>query len=400
MPGRPSLVSVFQNWPGAPPSLIMAHLMRPSPAVRFPSTKPLMTIYLNAASHGQPSRRTLQRMIEYLALEQEFGVFEASCRVQEELTNVRCSTAGLINAAPGNLGFSSTTTAAWLAIVSRFDLGRGRILVTPHEWGDCYRLLESLTANTDATIEVLPELDLAAADPDLEQWGERVDDDVTAIFAPMVTSIDGYRYPVEAIGRLPRPEGCLFVVDAAQALGQTPVDVAALSCDALVATCRKWLRGPRNTALFWISDSLEDRVPVTGIEPFDASLALRLGLGIAVSEAEETGIENIEKRIRGLKDHAILAAREAGLSVQTGVASRTGTLCLGIPAEAAAKAQRELVSRGLIVKCPDRKWNEPFAPAGEAGTLPLRVSPHIYNSEDEISGFFEHLASVLAAGAR
>jgi selenocysteine lyase/cysteine desulfurase len=332
-------------------------------------------------------------MMDYLELEQEVGVFEASRRVQDELTQVRYDAATLINASPENLGFSSTTTTAWLSIVSQFNLTRGRILITQHEWGDNLRILKSLTTNTDATIEVLPQLDLTV--PDLNKWRERLDDDVSAIFAPMITSIDGYRYPVESIGRLPRPEGCVFVVDAAQALGQTSIDIDALSCDALVATCRKWLRGPRNTALFWIKDSLGDRFSAAEIEPFDASLALRLGLGIAISEAENIGIGKIEKQIRVLKNHAADAARAIDLTVQTGIPSQTGTLCLGIPAEAAAVTQQELTSRGLIVKFPNRKVHEPLAPRPEADTIPLRISPNISNTKEEISKFFENLEAVL-----
>lgn len=332
-------------------------------------------------------------MMDYLALEQEVGVFEASRCVQNELTQVRYDAAALINAAPENLGFSSTTTTAWLSIVARLDLARGRILVAPHEWGDNLRLLESLTINTDTTIEVLPELDLTALD--LNKWRERIDDEVIAIFAPMVTSIDGYRYPVESIGRLPRPEGCRFIVDAAQALGQTPVDVAALSCDAVVATCRKWLRGPRNTAIFWIKGSLGDRFSAAEIEPFDASLALRLGLGIAVSEARNMGVGKIKRRIRTLKNRAADAARAIGLTVQTGIPSQTGTLCLGIPAEAAAMTKQKLASLGLIVKFPNRKVHEPFAPIPEGDTVPLRISPNIYNSKEDISKFFENLEEIL-----
>ena len=44
-----------------------------------------------------------------------------------------------------------------------------------------------------------------------------------------------------------RPDGCAFVVDAAQSVGQMPVSVMELNCDVLAATCRKWLRGPRDT---------------------------------------------------------------------------------------------------------------------------------------------------------
>lgn len=139
-----------------------------------------MTVYLNSASHGQPSHRTLQRIQTYYALEQKIGVFEAAQQSQHELEQVREYAAALINAHPSSLGFSYTTTAAWLAIVARLNFSKGRILVAPHEWGDNLRLLTRLTKNTKATIEVLPSLDLDV--PDLNTWQERIDDDVAMIF--------------------------------------------------------------------------------------------------------------------------------------------------------------------------------------------------------------------------
>lgn len=84
-----------------------------------------------------------------------------------------------------------------------------------------------------------------------------------------------------------------------------------------------------------------------------------------------------------------------GLTVQTGKPSQTGTLCLGIPAEAAAVIQQKLASRGLIAKFPNRKVHKPIAPGSEADTIPLRISPNIYNSKDEIAKFFENLEAVL-----
>lgn len=214
-------------------------------------------------------------------------------------------------------------------------------------------------------------------------------------FAPMVTSIDGYRYPIELIGRLARPKGCLFIVDAAQALGQIPIDVNQLGCDVLVATCLKWLRGPRNTAIFLLNRSIEHQIAVQDIEQVDFSLGARLGLGVAVSEVQKTGIYEIEKHILGLKQHAAHTAYNLGLAEQTNTPSQTGTLCLGIPISAAAFIQQQLASQGFIVKFPNRKFQNPFAVIEETGTVPLRFSANIYNTADEVSYFFNTLKEIL-----
>jgi len=80
-----------------------------------------------------------------------------------------------------------------------------------------------------ARIEVMPTdgagcLDLAAT-------GARIDGDLAAICAPMVCSLTGERYPVEALGALPRPESTFYVVDVSQALGQMPVDMQRIGAD-------------------------------------------------------------------------------------------------------------------------------------------------------------------------
>lgn len=346
-----------------------------------------MSIYLNASSHGLPSSATIKRMRLHLDMEDRLGAIAAQAEAESELAGIRHAAAALIGADTDTVGFSSTTSMAWLSIVTNLQIARKRLLVAPHEWGANIVVLENLARNADAKVEVLPELDLEA--PDLEPWRAAIDEDVAAIFAPMVTSIEGLRYPIEEIGALPRPETCKFIIDAAQTLGQTPIDVAALRCDALAATCRKWLRAPRTTALFWMSPSSIVDGPIETFEPFDTNIALRLGLGAAIEEASRISIPRIEQQIRALTDQALVRARALDLDTLNGTGVQTGTITLGIPSSLSARLQKAVADEGIQVKWPSPARDEPHAPRAANDLEAMRISPHINNTTEQIDALFD-----------
>src|SRR5207244_4157125 len=51
---------------------------------------------------------------------------------------------------------------------------------------------------------------------------------------------------------LAHQHGCLALVDGAQALGQTPVDLQDIGCDAYFASPHKWLLAPPGNGMFYI----------------------------------------------------------------------------------------------------------------------------------------------------
>ena len=75
-----------------------------------------------------------------------------------------------------------------------------------------------------------------------------------AILISLVSCKSGNVLPVREACALAREAGAVSIVDAAQALGQIPVDVRALGADAVVTLGHKWVHGPLATGAIWVRD--------------------------------------------------------------------------------------------------------------------------------------------------
>lgn len=339
--------------------------------------------YFNAASHGVPDTALYERAIEYLRCEAEVGPERAVAKWAEPIAQVRRSVADMLGGHPSEVGFSSTTTAAWLAMLSHMDLAGKRVLVAPHDWGDYNR---ALMMRGDVTVEVLPEL--SQATPDLQGWRARMGDDVAALFVPMVTAVGGYRYPVEAIGALRRPDNMLYIVDGAQALGQMPCDVGQIGCDAFVATGRKWLRGPRQVSMAWVKEGCAFKA--SDLEPMDKNIALMLALGVAVDQYLDVGAEMVQARIMArstqLRDWAALH----GMAVAAG---STGSVSMAVETHRGAEVTKALFDAGISAKLLNVSHYEPKART--AHETVLRLSPHVYTTDQDIEALLSVLSRTL-----
>lgn len=349
-------------------------------------------IYLNGCGRGLPDGDVFARMQAHHRLEGQIGEPAAKAQAADALQSVRDSVATLIGASPDHTGFSTSTSAAWLSITAQMPLEGKRILVAPHEWWSNLKVLDRVTRTGGPQVEVLPPLDFA--NPDLRAWQNRIDDDVAAIFAPMVTSVTTLRYPVEAIGHLQRPAHTAFIIDAAQALGRTPVDVAKINCDALVGTTRKGTRGPSQTALFWMSPAFMARANMTiqAVEPFDFNTATRLGLGVAVDQVLARGVDTIEADVTALTDHIRASAARVGLACIDSAETTIGAATLAIPRTKADAISAALAADQITAKWAQPGAEEPHSAVDTTQNLPLRVSPHLYNTTAEIDRLFTAIA--------
>jgi selenocysteine lyase/cysteine desulfurase len=203
-----------------------------------------------------------------------------------------------------------------------------------------------------------------------------------------ITSLLGITLPVRELCDLAHQSNALAIVDGAQALGQTAVDVKALGCDAYVTNGHKWLLAPKGTGLLYVSREVQDRfwrtLPTVGFDDPSlgafrlarsgtGSLPQLLGLQAAVRFMSRLGIERVERWDRMLTTHL----RE-GLAAMPHVR-------VSSPADPrfAAAMTTFAVSGRTSDEVQDALWRERIRVRAE-GDAGVRLSAHLYVNASDI----------------
>jgi selenocysteine lyase/cysteine desulfurase len=259
----------------------------------------------------------------HLQREALHGGMEAAAAAAAQVQGARVDAARLLGAAPEEIAFMTSGSAAFGLVFAALRplAARDRILVGRQEWGGNLGTMLRAAEKVGASVEAIGCRDDGSVDP--EALSRMIDDRVRLVALTWLPANGGLINDAAAIGRVTRAAGVPYFIDAGQALGQVPIDVAALGCDMLKGACRKYLRGPRGTALLYVRKAflpqLEpafldvqsapwgDGGPVPRqdarvFETVETSIALQLGLGAALRQALALGVPAIRARIAMLAD--------------------------------------------------------------------------------------------------
>ena len=209
-----------------------------------------------------------------------------------------------------------------------------------------------------------------------------------------------------------------YLVDACQAVGQLPIDVSRLHCDYLSVTARKFLRGPRGIGFMYASDRAlargdyplfvdmrgakwvqSDRFEIapdaTRWEDWEFPYALVLGLGAATDYAQQVGIDTAHSRSMDL---ATLLRRQ--LAELEGVAlldrgrEQSAIVTAGIAGWNAADVAANLRKQGINTSATLRWYGlKDFEHTTVESAL--RLSPHYYNTEEEVEAAVSAIAHLM-----
>ncbi|NCE93898.1 aminotransferase class V-fold PLP-dependent enzyme [Pseudomonas sp. L13] len=274
-------------------------------------------VHFNHAGASLPSQATLDAVIEQLQREARDGPMEAAEQGAVLVEKARRAAGHLLNAPASAIAFASSGSTAWsMAFQALGPWQPGdRILVGRHEWGGNLASME-LAVQAGARVEVIPcDASGAACPVALEAM---LDAKVKLIDLTWLPANGGLINPAQAIGDVARRHAIPYFIDAGQAVGQVPVDVQALQCDVLKSAGRKHLRGPRGTALLyirpeflqhlnpaqrdvfsapWTAEGFDLRNDARRFETSEVSFALLAGLGNALHEINQLGIERVWQRV-------------------------------------------------------------------------------------------------------
>ena len=373
-------------------------------------------IHLNNAGAALMPRPVIEAQLRHLRREAEIGGYEAADEARDAITGIYASIARLIGADPDEIALVENATVAWqmafYALARDFRPG-DRILTARAEYGANYVAFLQVARRTGAMIEVIPDDATGATDP--AALAAMLDERVRLIALTWIPTNGGLVNPAAAIGRIARAHGIPYLLDACQAVGQLPVDVADLGCDFLSATGRKFLRAPRGTGFLYVRraclvgleppmldhhgavwtapDAYELREDARRFENWENNYAAQLGLGAAADYALALGLDAIAARCGALADRL-----RAGLRVIPGVtvhdlgtdpAAIVSFTLAGVEA-AAIKARCAAAGINLSVSQP----SSTLLDATARGLPPLvRASPHCYNDEAEIDRALEAVAA-------
>ena len=379
-------------------------------------------VHLNNASAGLMPKSVLAAITSHLQREANFGGYESSDDAAPAVEEAYVNVAQLVGAKSRNIAVVENSTVAFFQALSAFDFQPGDAIVTTrNDYISNQLAYLSLARRHGVMVHRAADLPAGGADPQSVRELLRLPR-VRLLAVTWVPTNSGLMQPVEQLGQVAEEAGVPYMIDACQALGEIPIDVARLRCDFLSATARKFLRGPRGIGLLYISDRALQRgdhplyIDMRGanwvsadtfeftpdarrFENWEFAYCLLLGLGEAARYASQIGIE-----LAGGRARELAASLRNKLRALPGfrVLDRGKELAAIVTVEVPAWNSPELVeflrTRKINTSATLREYAVIDMDEKRAASA-LRVSPHYYNTEAELDMLVGALQSLPAKAA-
>lgn len=360
------------------------------------------SIYLDHSGIAPISLRVRTAIDKFLAESTEGGSFHYP-QWAEQVVEVRRACARLVNAGPDEIAFVKSTSHGLSIVAQGLDLRPGdNVLIYEKEFpSNIYPWLNLRSKGVE--VRTIPSQDGKIEMRDIELL---MDARTRLLAVSSVQFSNGFRIDLKKVGALCREKKVLFCVDAIQSLGIIPMDVKDCHIDFLSADAHKWLLGPEGTGIFYCRNGLAEQLspPLVGwksvqnefaFDRIDFLLktnALRfeegsmnlmgiIGLGAALELLFEVGVERIEQRVLDLGELIMQGAEKRGFRVLTPRErhERGGNITFSSTFDP-AKMREALREKKIMVN------------ARGGG---LRLSPHFYNTEEEIVKVFRLLGQLV-----
>lgn len=384
-------------------------------AVRAATAATATMAHFNNAGASLPSDATLAATIGHLRREAEIGGYRAADERNDDLRRPYAEAARMIGADPSEIAMQSGASEAWWRAFTAVPIGVGTRIVAGRSEFITGAAGLAWARERGAEVILLPDNDIGEVD--LEAAATLIDGSVDLVCLTWIPTSGGLVQPAAEIGRLAEAAGAIYLLDACQAAGQRVIDVDELRCDFLTFTGRKYVRGPRGTGALYVRASRLDELaapvfvdgasidwddpmhitPKPGAARFEfgeRSKAAVVGFGVALAEANELGLDQIQQRVTGLADRIRAGLRDIdGTEVHDRGRDRSGIVTFSVDGHPAPAVAARLRERDVTVSvCPDRQaiWDLRARGLGDV----VRASVHYYNDDRDLERLLDGVGSL------
>jgi selenocysteine lyase/cysteine desulfurase len=354
-------------------------------------------IYLNSCSQGALSVEVQQAYQRYLCDWEEKGSpWELWVERGE---TAREAFATLINALPDEIAVCSSVSAAISNLASAFDFSgeRNKIVVSDFEFPTAAQIWHAQEQRGAQVVHVPAAGNIIP----LERFADAIDERTKLVSLSHVCYRNGSRLDVPAIVELAHQKGALVLLDSYQALGTFPIDVKALQVDFLVGGVLKYLLASAGLAYLYVKRDLLPRLQPTASGWFaqanifamdiyantPSPTARRFEAGTptipniyaaiaGIKLIQSIGLAKIEHHLHDLTDAIKEGAMRRGFSLVSPIdPARHGAL-ITLRSHKVDLLVKRLEAAEIITSSRDNN---------------LRISPHIYNTLDDIDKLMDCL---------
>ncbi|MCZ6646445.1 MAG: aminotransferase class V-fold PLP-dependent enzyme [SAR324 cluster bacterium] len=307
----------------------------------------------------------------------------------------------LVNASPERVAMIPAVSYGVAIAAHNLPLRAGQNIVSPgEEFPSNVRAWQERCAEAGAELRMVPR------PTDVQHAGtvwneallEAIDDDTALVSLTAVHWTDGTRFDLERIGARAREAGALFVVDGTQSVGAAPFDFEAVQPDLLICAGYKWCLGPYQSGFAVLGERLLEGQPFemtwigrVGAEDFANLVNYQEGyrpgarrfdvgehsnfvnvpmLSEALRQILEWGVENIRDYCGNLVGAVRKALRGSEFALAAPETQIPHMFGIHVPDPGRVPLiLEELRRREIYVSL-----------RGSS----LRVSPHVYNTEDDM----------------
>jgi selenocysteine lyase/cysteine desulfurase len=358
-------------------------------------------IYLNHAATS-PWSSAVERKMQEIQNEFVRGEVEAFPQAMRTIDEARSMAAEMIGCETARVAFVQNTSEGLNVLASGLDWKSGdRIVIPDREFpANVYPFLN--LADRGVELDFVPQREGEVRLEDIERAiGPRT----RLVAASWVQFLSGFALDLASLSELCRRKGVLLSVDGIQGIGALRLNLANTPVDFLSAGVQKWQMGPQGVGIIYVAERTQELIRQAHLgwlsvphawDFFAYRVELRddarryengtyntagiYGYHGALSLFRDTGFDEAAGLVRANADCAWSLAADAGYELITPAdpARRAGIVTFRHDrAEEAAGAMRK---RGIIVS----------ARSGH-----IRISPHFYNTREELEAAFEALRDFL-----